>query len=293
MEKTVIGFIGTGVMGRSMATHLLEAGYPIHLYTRSRSKAEELLEKGAKWEQTIKEVAEKSSVIFTMVGYPSDVEEVYFGEKGLFAGAKPGSYLIDMTTSSPALAKKIYREAKSRQFHALDAPVSGGDIGAREAKLSIMVGGDEQDFKEMLPLFSLMGTNIVHQGEAGAGQHTKMCNQIAIASGMMGVCESVLYAEKAGLDPATVLKSIESGAAGSWSLSNYVPRIIAGNFEPGFYVKHFIKDMKIALQSAKEMGLETPGLKLAMNLYEELARMGEENSGTHALYNLYKQFVQK
>ncbi|MGC4377261.1 NAD(P)-dependent oxidoreductase [Fictibacillus sp. Mic-4] len=288
-ENTIIGFIGTGVMGKSMALNLLKAGYPVHIFTRTHAKAEDLLINGATWEESPKSLAEKANVIITMVGYPSDVEEVYFGEEGIFAGAKPGTYVIDATTSSPKLAKKIAERAKELKMHALDAPVSGGDVGAREARLSIMVGGEEEAFNEMLPIFKTLGTNIVLQGEAGAGQHTKMCNQIAIASGMIGVCEALLYAEKAGLDPNTVLKSIETGAAGSWSLSNYVPRIINGDFSPGFYVKHFIKDMKIALESAEEMGLQVPGLSLAKQLYEELAQMGEENSGTQALYKRLKQ----
>ncbi|MFG6497138.1 NAD(P)-dependent oxidoreductase [Fictibacillus sp. UD] len=280
----IVGFIGTGVMGKSMAGHLMNAGYPVHVYTRTKEKAEDLLEKGAIWADTPKEIAQGCDVIITMVGYPKDVEEIYLGADGLIAHVKEGSYLIDMTTSSPQLAQKIERTAAEQNISALDAPVSGGDIGARDAKLSIMVGGKESAFNDMKPIFSKMGTNIVYQGKAGAGQHTKMCNQIAIASGMMGVCEAILYAEKAGLNPETVLKSIESGAAGSWNLSNLGPRILKGDFAPGFYVKHFIKDMTIALNSAEEMGLLTPGLSLAKKLYDELAEMGEEDSGTHALY---------
>ncbi|MBH0168895.1 NAD(P)-dependent oxidoreductase [Fictibacillus sp. 18YEL24] len=271
-------------MGKSMAGHLMNAGYPVHVYTRTKAKAEDLLEKGAKWADTPKEIAQNCDVIITMVGYPKDVEEVYLGAEGLVAHAKEGSYLIDMTTSSPQLAQKIERTAAEKNIATLDAPVSGGDIGARDAKLSIMVGGSESAFHDMEPIFSKMGTNVVYQGKAGSGQHTKMCNQIAIASGMMGVCEAILYAEKAGLDPENVLKSIESGAAGSWNLSNLGPRILKGDFAPGFYVKHFIKDMNIALKSAEEMGLLTPGLQLAKKLYDELAEMGEEDSGTHALY---------
>ncbi|MDN4071503.1 NAD(P)-dependent oxidoreductase [Fictibacillus terranigra] len=288
-QNKAVGFIGTGVMGKSMAAHLLKAGHPVHIYTRTREKAEELLSKGAVWRSTVAEVAKASELVITMVGYPSDVEEIYFGEDGILENAEKGTYVIDMTTSSPQLAEKISNSARELGLHGLDAPVSGGDVGAREAKLSIMVGGEKEDFEAVLPILKLMGQNIVHQGKAGAGQHTKMCNQIAIASGMIGVCEAVIYAEKAGLDPSTVLKSIESGAAGSWSLSNLAPRIINGNFEPGFYVKHFIKDMKIALESAEDMGLLTPGLKLAKDLYEELAEMGEENSGTHALYKRLKR----
>lgn len=279
-----VGFIGTGVMGKSMAGHLMNAGYPVHVYTRTKEKAEDLLQRGAHWADTPKEIAKNCDVIITMVGYPKDVEEIYLGAEGLVAHAKEGSYLIDMTTSSPQLAQKIERTAAERNIAALDAPVSGGDIGARDAKLSIMVGGDESAFHAIEPIFTKMGTNVVYQGKAGSGQHTKMCNQIAIASGMIGVCEAILYAEKAGLDPETVLKSIESGAAGSWSLSNLAPRMLKRDFAPGFYVKHFIKDMTIALNSAEEMGLMTPGLTLAKKLYDELAEMGDENSGTHALY---------
>ena len=279
-----IGFIGTGVMGKSMAGHLMKAGHPVHVYTRTKEKANDLLDNGAHWADTPKDIAQNCDVIITMVGYPTDVEEVYLGTDGLIEHAKEGSYLIDMTTSSPQLAQKIEKAAAEKHLAALDAPVSGGDIGARDAKLSIMVGGDESAFKELLPIFSKMGTNVVYQGKAGSGQHTKMCNQIAIASGMIGVCEAILYAEKAGLNPETVLKSIESGAAGSWNLSNLGPRMLKGDFAPGFYVKHFIKDMTIALNSAEEMGLMTPGLSLAKKLYEELAEMGEEDRGTHALY---------
>lgn len=242
---------------------------------------------GAVWHDTPAQLAQACDVIITIVGYPKDVEEVYLGPDGLVAHAKEGAYLIDMTTSSPQLARRIYEAASAKGLHALDAPVSGGDVGAREARLSIMVGGDREAAEAVYPLLSTMGTNIVHQGEAGAGQHTKMCNQIAIASNMMGVCEALAYAESAGLDPETVLKSIESGAAGSWSLSNLGPRMIAGNLEPGFYIKHFIKDMGIALESAKEMNLVTPGLSLAESLYRQLAEKGYEDKGTQALIKYY------
>lgn len=272
-----------------MAGHLLAAGYPLTVYTRTKEKGAELLEKGAVWSDSPRDLAQKADVVFTIVGYPSDVEEVYLGEDGLIDNAKPGSYLIDMTTSTPSLAKRIFAKAKENGIHAIDAPVSGGDIGAREARLAIMVGGDEKAFLQVEPLLNILGTNIVHQGGAGAGQHTKMCNQIAIASNMIGVCEAMIYAEKAGLDPETVLKSISSGAAGSWSLSNLAPRMIDDNFEPGFYIKHFIKDMKIALDEAVRMDMEVPGLSLALSLYEQLAEKGEENSGTQALYKYWKQ----
>jgi len=286
-EKIIIGFIGIGVIGKSMAGHLIKVGYKVNIYNRTKAKAQELINNGAKWMDTVAEIANKSNVIITIVGYPKDVEEVYLGENGILNNAEKGTYLIDMTTSSPKLAQKVYQEALTKGMYALDAPVSGGDVGAREANLSIMVGGNQEVFENLKPIFEVMGKNIVLQGKAGSGQHTKMCNQIAIASNMLGVCEAIAYAKKAGLDPAAVLKSIEAGAAGSWSLSNLAPRMVAGNFEPGFYVKHFIKDMIIALDSAKEMGLWTPGLELAKSLYDKLAASGEEDSGTQALYKLF------
>jgi 3-hydroxyisobutyrate dehydrogenase len=288
-ENTVIGFVGTGVMGKSMAGHLLKAGYPLVVYTRTKEKASELIKHGAEWAETPLEVAKKANVIITIVGYPADVEEVYLGENGIITNGRENTYVIDMTTSTPTLAKKIYEEAGKKGMHAIDAPVSGGDIGARDAKLSIMAGGDRDAFLAVEPIFNLLGTNIVYQGKAGAGQHTKMCNQIAIASNMIGVCEAVVYAEKAGLDPRTVLQSISSGAAGSWSLSNLAPRIIDGNFEPGFYIKHFIKDMNIALDEAEAMDMLTPGLALAKKMYAELSEKGEENSGTQALYKYWEK----
>jgi len=287
-ENTVIGFVGTGVMGKSMAGHLLKAGYRIMVHNRTKAKTQELLQQGAVWAEQVAGLAAQCNIIITMVGYPKDVEEIYFGDSGLIQNAKPGTYLLDMTTSSPNLAVKIYQAAKEKALHALDAPVSGGDVGAREARLSIMVGGDEEAFENILPIFKLMAVNIVLQGSAGAGQHTKMCNQISIAANMMGICEAMGYAKKAGLDPIQVLKSIETGAAGSWSLSNLAPRMLAGDFAPGFYVKHFIKDMKIAIESAQQMGMKTPALELARKLYEQLAAQGEENSGTQALFKLYE-----
>ena len=287
-ENVTIGFIGTGVMGKSMASHLINAGYPLIVYSRTKAKAQDLIEKGALWVDTPKDVAERASVIFTMVGYPADVEEIYLGNNGLISNGVSGSYLIDMTTSAPSLAIKIYQEAKKVGIHAIDAPVSGGDVGAREAKLSIMVGGDYEAFEAVHPFLELLGTNIVYQGKAGAGQHTKMCNQIAIASNMIGVCEAIIYAEKAGLNPETVLKSISTGAAGSWSLSNLAPRMLNGDFAPGFYIKHFIKDMKIALNEAEQMNMAVPGLALAKSLYDQLVESGEENSGTQALYKYWK-----
>ncbi|MFD2443324.1 NAD(P)-dependent oxidoreductase [Bacillus sp. CGMCC 1.16607] len=287
IEETVIGFIGVGVMGNSMAKNLLNAGFTLVITSRTKEKAYELIDLGAKWVNTPKEVAKASKVIITMVGYPSDVEEVYFGEDGLIANCPKHTYLIDMTTSTPTLAKRIHEEALRAGLHALDAPVSGGDIGAKEARLAIMVGGREEDFEAVYPIFQVLGNNIIHQGEAGAGQHTKMCNQIAIASNMIGVCEAIVYAEKAGLNPEKVLQTISSGAAGSWSLSNLAPRILKENFEPGFYIKHFIKDMKIALDEADNLGMDVPGLSLAKKMYDQLADNGEENSGTQALYKYW------
>jgi 3-hydroxyisobutyrate dehydrogenase len=286
-KNTVIGFIGIGVMGKSMAGHLLSAGYPMVIYTRTKEKADELINQGADWVETTREVAERADVIFTIVGYPHDVEEVYFGENGLISNGKKGSYLIDMTTSAPTLAVKIFDVARKRGIHAIDAPVSGGDIGAKNGTLSIMVGGEKEAYEEIHPLFEILGSNIVYQGKAGSGQHTKMCNQIAIASNMIGVAEAIIYAEKAGLDAESVLKSISTGAAGSWSLSNLAPRMLKGDFEPGFYIKHFIKDTKIAIDEAKNMGMDAPGLTLAESIYQQLAKKGEENSGTQAIYRYW------
>jgi len=288
MDKEVktIGFIGTGVMGRSMAGHLLKAGHPVIVYTRTRSKAEPLLSEGAVWASGPSELATRSDVMITMVGYPDDVRALYLGPDGLIAHARSGAYLIDMTTSDPRLAVTIYEAAKARGLHALDAPVSGGDIGAREARLTIMVGGDATAFEAVKPVFDIMGKQVALLGGAGSGQHTKMVNQIAIAAGMVGLCEAIAYARRAGLDPEKVLACISGGAAGSWSMSNYGPRILKGDFQPGFYVKHFIKDMRIALESARAMNLDTPGLALAEQLYARLADEGGGDLGTQALYTL-------
>lgn len=286
LAEKVVGFVGTGVMGRSMASNLMKAGITVCVYNRTREKAEDLIADGAIWKDTPGEVAKASDIVITMVGYPKDVEEVYFNANGLLANAQDGAYLIDMTTSSPALAKKIYQTAKDQGIFAMDAPVSGGDIGAREGTLSIMVGADKDAFEEMRPLFELLGKNIQHQGGAGAGQYTKMANQIAIAGNMMGVSEAIAYAKQVGLDPTHVLDSIATGAAGSWSLTNLAPRMIRGDFAPGFYIKHFIKDMGIAIESAEEAGLSLPGLTLAKQLYNQLAREGLEDEGTQALFKL-------
>ncbi len=286
LNEKVIGFVGTGVMGRSMALNLMKEGLTVCVYNRTREKAEDLIAEGAIWKDTPGEVAKACDIIITMVGYPRDVEEVYFNADGIIANAQEGAYLIDMTTSSPSLAKKIYQTAKEKSLFAMDAPVSGGDIGAREGTLSIMVGADDAAYDAMLPLFEILGKNIQHQGTAGAGQYTKMANQIAIAGNMMGVSEAIAYAKTVGLDPTHVLDSIATGAAGSWSLSNLAPRMIRGDWAPGFYIKHFIKDMKIAIESAEEENLTLPGLNLAKQLYDELAIKGLENEGTQALVKL-------
>ncbi|MCU9594697.1 NAD(P)-dependent oxidoreductase [Caldibacillus thermolactis] len=288
VEKPTVGFVGLGVMGKSMAGHILAAGYPLFVYTRTKSKAEPLLQKGAKWADSSKELAEKASVIFTIVGFPQDVEEVYLGENGLITNGRKHSYLVDMTTSSPTLARKLYEEGKKKGISVLDAPVSGGDIGAREARLAIMVGGDKEAFDYVCPLFEIMGKNITYLGGAGAGQHTKMANQVAIASGMIGVCEALVYAKKAGLDVQKVVDTISTGAAASFSLSSYAPRILREDYSPGFFIKHFIKDMTIALNEAEKMGIPLPGLSLAKQMYEKLAAQGEENSGTQALYKYWE-----
>jgi len=288
MKTTQIGFIGTGVMGCSMAGHLLKAGYPLHVHNRTKSRAEELLRQGAQWHDSPGSVAAVCDVVFTIVGVPSDVEQVYLSDNGIIARSLFGAILVDMTTSSPLLARRIYEKAYGLGVSTLDAPVSGGDVGARDARLSIMVGGDQPAFEAVLPLFRLMGTNVVYQGPAGSGQHTKMANQIAIASCMMGVCEALAYATRAGLDSETVLRSIGNGAAASWALNNLGPRMIKGDFAPGFYVKHFIKDMGIAIESARAMGLDTPGLAQAEVLYQKLDAQGGGDDGTQALYQLYR-----
>jgi 3-hydroxyisobutyrate dehydrogenase len=281
--KTRIGWIGTGVMGSSMCGHLVAAGYQSTVYNRSRSKSKPLVDRGAIEADSPKQVAESSDIIFTIVGFPVDVREVTLGAEGTLAGSRAGTVLVDMTTSEPALAREIFEAAKAKGVHAVDAPVSGGDIGAREARLSIMIGGEKEIVERLDPLFQLMGKTIVHQGPAGAGQHTKMVNQILIATNMIGVCEALLYGYKAGLDLNQVMQSVGSGAAGSWSLNNLGPRMIAGNFDPGFFVEHFLKDMGIALAESRRMNLALPGLALAEQLYRAVAAQGLGRKGTHAL----------
>lgn len=286
--KGKIGFIGTGVMGASIVKHLLAANYEVSVYTRTKSKADALIALGASWAVTPAEASDKKDIIFTMVGYPSDVEQVYFGENGIFNAVHNGTVVIDMTTSEPTLAKKIYDYAKKKNVDSLDAPVSGGDIGAQNGTLSIMVGGDEDVFLKLKPVLSIFSTNVIYQGGAGAGQHTKMCNQIVIAGGMIGVCESLAYGLKAGLDLNTVLQSISSGAAGSWTLSNLAPRMIQGDYAPGFYIKHFVKDMRIALQEANNMNLTLPGLQLVKEIYDKLVDAGYSENGTQTLIKYYE-----
>src|SRR5215469_1063664 len=281
--KTRIGWIGTGVMGRWMCQHLMNKGYSATVFNRSRDKAQPLLDAGAAWADTPRGVAQRSDVVFAIVGFPQDVREVFLGAKGVLAGSRPGMAFVDMTTSEPSLAREIYEKAKEKGVASIDAPVSGGDVGARNATLSIMVGGDADAVEAVRPLLECMGKTIVHQGPAGAGQHTKMVNQVLIATNMIGVCEALLYGHKAGLDLKTVLQSVGGGGAASWSLNNLGPRIMDRNFEPGFFVEHFIKDMGIALDEAKRMNLSLPGLALANQLYLAVRAQGYGKKGTHAL----------
>jgi 3-hydroxyisobutyrate dehydrogenase len=293
MKATHLGWIGTGVMGLSMCGHLLDKGNAVTVYNRTKSKAQPLLDKGAQWGESPRAVAAQSDVLFSMVGYPRDVREVYFGADGILAGVKPGSLVIDMTTTEPSLSKEIYAAAKAKGIEAVDAPVSGGDVGARNATLSIMVGGDAEAVERVRPLLEILGKTIIHQGGPGAGQHAKMCNQIVIAGTMIGVCESLLYGHKAGLNLETMLQSIRGGAAGCWSLENLAPRILKRNFAPGFLVDHFIKDMEIALAEAERMNLSLPGLTLVHDLYRMLQAQGHGHDGTQALYLALEAMSQK
>lgn len=282
-----VGFIGLGIMGRSMAGHLQRAGHQLHVYNRSRGGAGPLLAAGATWHDTPGELAARCDIVITIVGYPSDVEALYLGAGGLVENARPGTLLIDMTTSSPDLARRIAAAAAARGVQALDAPVSGGEIGARDAKLSIMVGGAPEAFERARPVLQRMGPSVVLQGGPGCGQHTKMCNQIVIASTMLGVCEGLAYAQRSGLDPQTVLASISGGAAGSFLLTHMAPRMLAGDFAPGFFTEHFVKDMGIALAEAQRMKLDLPGLALAKRLYDLLAARGHGRDGTQVLFKHY------
>jgi 3-hydroxyisobutyrate dehydrogenase len=281
--KTRIGWIGTGVMGRPMAGHLLARGYALTVHSRTREKAEDLLARGAEWADAPRAAAARSDVVVTMVGFPHEVRAVLLPPDGALLAARPGQVFVDMSTSEPDLAREIDAFARQRGAFAVDAPVSGGDVGAREARLAIMIGGDEAVVEALRPLWEALGRTFVHQGPAGAGQHAKMVNQILIAGGMVGLCEALLYGWRAGLDLLRVLQSVGSGAAGSWALTNYGPRILRGDFEPGFFVEHFVKDLGIALAQARRMGLSLPGLALAEQLYLSVQAHGLGRKGTHAL----------
>jgi 3-hydroxyisobutyrate dehydrogenase len=289
--NTRIGWIGTGVMGLSMCGHVLAKGYSASVFNRSKGKALPLVEKGAVWADSPGEAARKSDVVFTMVGFPEDVREVYFGRGGILEGARPGTVLVDMTTTEPGLAREIYEAAEERGCFSVDAPVSGGDVGARNAALSIMAGGDREAVDAVRPLLEVMGKNIVYQGTAGSGQHTKMCNQILIAGTMIGVCESLIYGFKAGLDLPTMFSSIRGGAAMCWSLDNLAPRLFKRDFAPGFFVEHFIKDMGIALKESARMGLSLPGLALVHQLYLAVKAQGHGKDGTQALLLALEQMA--
>ncbi len=279
-----IGWVGTGVMGASMAGHLQKTGHNLWVFNRSKEKAENLLGNGAKWCSSPAEVAANSEIVFTIVGHPADVREVYLGENGILKAESPCSSVVDMTTSQPSLAKTLFEQAAKKGVESLDAPVSGGDVGARDAKLAIMVGGKKEVFDKVFPLFQLMGPTISYMGGPGAGQHTKVCNQIVVAGNMIGTCESLLYASKQGLDKQQVIDIVGKGAASSWAINNLGPRIVQGNYDPGFFVEHFIKDMGIALDEAAAIGLSLPGLALVWQLYIAVKAQGHGRSGTQALF---------
>ena len=282
-KRTTIGWIGTGVMGSPMCLHLIKKHYKAIVNNRTKRKAKQLIDNGAKWAQSPKAVAENADVIFTIVGFPRDVRQVYLGKDGIIEGLKKGSVLVDMTTTEPSLAEEIYEEARRKGASSVDAPVSGGDIGAQAGTLSIMVGGDKDAVNTVMPLLKFMGENIVHQGGAGKGQHAKMCNQIMASALMIGMCETLLYGYKAGLDLNTMLSSVSKGAAASCMLDNLAPRIVKRDFKPGFYVEHFIKDMGIALNEAERMNLMLPGLSLVNQLYIAAKAQGHGRKGTQAL----------
>ena len=282
-KTSKIGWVGTGVMGHSMCRNLMESGFQVSLYSRTQNKAADLIAAGANWCESPKAVAQASDVIFSIVGMPSDVREVFLSDRGVLAGCQPGNIVVDMTTSEPQLAIELADAARGLGVHSVDAPVSGGDVGARAGTLSIMIGGDAEVVTALEPCWKAMGKTYVRQGEAGSGQHAKIVNQILVAAGMIGVCESLLYAQQSGLDLETVLQSVSSGAAGSWALSNLAPRIVSGNFDPGFFVEHFVKDLGIAMRESKRMSLTLPGLELACELYERVVARGDGQLGTHAL----------
>lgn len=282
-ETSKIGWVGTGVMGHSMCRHLMDQGFQVCIYNRTREKAEDLIAAGASWRDSPREVAQASDIIFSIVGLPSDVREVFLSDRGVLAGCKPGNIVVDMTTSEPQLAIEIADAARALKVYSIDAPVSGGDVGAKAGTLSIMIGGDSDVVAALKPCWKAMGKTYVRQGDAGCGQHAKIVNQILVAAGMIGVCESLLYAQQSGLDLETVLKSVSSGAAGSWALANLAPRIVSGHFDPGFFVDHFVKDLGIAMQESKRMSLKLPGLELACELYDRVVDRGDGHLGTHAL----------
>ncbi|MBB2928094.1 NAD(P)-dependent oxidoreductase [Paraburkholderia silvatlantica] len=286
-----VGFIGLGIMGGAMAARIAAGGYPLHVYNRTRSKADALVAAGAHWHDTPAALAKQADIVISIVGMPDDVRALYEGEFGLIANAREGAVLIDMTTSSPALASELCAFAAARGIAMLDAPVSGGDVGAREGRLSIMVGGEAEALERATPVLRCLGANIVHLGGAGAGQHAKLCNQIVIAATMLGVCEGLAYAQRAGLDAPTVLGAIGGGAAGGFLLNNLGPKIARADYAPGFFVEHFLKDMRIASEEVAAMGGDLPALELARRLYRELADAGHARSGTQALFSLYDAAV--
>ena len=284
MTDKVIGWIGTGLMGNPMVGHLLKAGYKVIVNNRTKSKAQNLIDMGCEWFETPAEIAANSDVVVTIIGFPKDVEECYFGEQGIFKTIKPGSLLIDMTTTTPSLAVRIFEEGQKRNVECIDAPVSGGQVGAINGVLSIMMGGNKEAVDTALPIFQAFGKNMVYQGSAGKGQHTKMCNQITIAGTLIGVCEGLIYGLKAGLDLNTMLESITKGAAGCWSLDILAPKVVKGDFSPGFSIDNFVKDINIALQEAEAMRLSLPGLALVKQLYVSVQAMGKGSCGNQALY---------
>lgn len=284
-----IGFIGTGVMGTGIVLNLLKAGHSVVVYNRTKAHAATVLDAGATWAETPAAVAQQSQLVMTMVGYPSDVEEVYTGEQGIFAGIQAGSIVVDMTTSTPALAVKLIGLAHDHDVQALDAPVSGGNVGAQNATLTVMVGGDQAAYDRVLPVFQQVGQRVNYFGGAGKGQHTKMANQIMIAGTMTGLTEMLVYAKAAELDLPQVLETLSSGGADNWSMDNYVPRILKGDYTPGFFAKHFLKDLRIALQEADRMGLNLPATKQAKLLYEAMVDdFGLGNDGTQGLIKTYE-----
>ena len=284
-----IGFIGVGVMGRWMVRNLMQKGFEVSIYTRTKAKALDVIQEGAVWCDDIKTCVQDKDAVITIVGYPKDVEQVYFGEDGIIANARPGAYLIDMTTTSPQLSVQIYEAAAARGLFALDAPVSGGDTGAKKGTLSIMVGGDRTAFDACADLFAALGTNVLYEGRAGFGQHTKMANQIALTAVVAGLCEAITYARRMGLDVQTMLDSISKGAAGSWQMDNTAPKMLSEDMAPGFFIKHFIKDMSIADQEAGTVGFEMPVLRQVLEMYRELEAQGEGDLGTQALIHYYNK----